>query len=275
MKSLLTKLFDVFGVIRALIAILSVGVAHNFAFMMPMPIEFWSIIDATFLTGVTVHYLFFLSGVLVLSVLTAQMLGVARGAYLGVWVRRLERRHYKRLHPISKRERYFNRVHRKIEGRTAPISGTITWCLPIAIIGYYYAGWLALVSLPALAALFSISVPVLYPTLNFDIQIIDDENAKRDINNAKFWSNFLSDIGALKQLTAFLMSAAILLSGYLGLTRHNYLAKSAAFEFSLSATTEQFKFIGTNAHGYVVFDSDNHSYFLVSYGDTKALRSIQ
>lgn len=275
MKDFLAKMLDLFGVAWLLVAILSVGVAHNFAFMIPLPQEFWSLVDATFLSGITVQYLFFMSGVLVLSVFLSQLLGVARSFYLGIWVNRLEGRHKKRLYPSAKRERYFDQVRRKIENRIAPIARSITWCLPVAIIGYYYAGWLALVSLPSLLVLFLFSVPILYPTLNFDISYVDDKDEQRDSKNTAFWKEFFSDISTLKQLAAFVMSVAILLSGFLGISRHNYLAKAAQFEFLHSERTDQFSLIGTNAQGYVVFDSGIGAYLLVSYGDISILRDVR
>lgn len=274
-KELLVKIFELFGVVRAVLAIFSVGIAHNFAFMMPMPREFWSLIDATFLSEITVQYLFFLSGVLVLSVFTSQILGVARAVYLGLWVRRLERRNSQRLYPSAKRERYFDKVRRIIEGRTAPIARAITWGLPVAVIGYFYAGLLALVSLPALMFLFSISVPILYPSLSFDLVYVDDEDEQKDNDNARFWAAFFSDASILRQLAAFVMSAAILLSCYLGLTRHNYLAKTAQFEFLRLGGTDRFSLIGTNGQGYVTYNTAANEYLLVSYGDVGVLRLVR
>lgn len=272
-KAFLEKAIELFGVARSVLAILSVGIAHNFAFMMPMPREFWPLVDATFLSGITVQYLFFLSGVLVLTVFTSQVLGVARGAYLAFWVRRLERRHRQRLFPSAKRERYFDRVRRTVEGRIAPTALVISWGLPVAVIGYFYAGLLALISLPALIALFSISVPILYPNLNPDIRFVDGEDEQIRNQNAHFWTAFFSDVSTLRQLAAFVMSATILLSGYLGITRHSYLAKAAQFEFLQSGVTERLSLIGANAQGYVTFNVATNEYLLVSYSGVSVLRS--
>lgn len=216
-----------------------------------------------------------MSGFFVLSVFLSQVLGIARGFYLGFWVSRLEERHKKKLYPSAKRERYFDQVRRKIEYRTAPIARTITWCLPIAIIGYYYAGWLAFVSLPSLLVLFLLSVPILYPSLNFDISYVDDNGKRSDSKNAAFWKEFFSNVCTLKQLAAFVMSVAVLLSGFLGISRHIYLARAAQFEFLHSGGADQFSLIGTNAQGYVVFDSGIGAYLLVSYGDISILRDAR
>ncbi len=274
-KDYFNKMLELFGVARALIGLLSIGVAHNFAFMMLVPRELWSIVDTVFLTGITILYLFFLSGVLVLSVFTAQILGVVRSIYLGLWVQRLRKRHVERFYPMAKRNRYFDQVHRTIESRLAPTAIAVTWCLPIALIGYFYAGWLALVSLPVLMMLFLISVPILYPNLNFDITFIDGSDEERKANNRRFWTGFLSDAGTLKQLAAFVMSASILLSGYLGFIRHNYLANSAQFDFLHSEGAYKYSLIGNNAQGYLVFDSSNNTYLLISYEGIRALKPVQ
>lgn len=275
MKAFLDKALDFFGVFRILIAILSVGVSHNFAFMMNLPLEFWSLIDATFLSGVTLQYLLFLSGTLFLSVFTAQMLAVARSAYLGIWVKRLERRYEKRLYPSEKRERYFDQVRRTIDDPIAPIARFIVWCLPIAIIGYYYAGWFALISLPTIIGVFSISVPILYPNLNFDIKFVDSDDEGMKNQNAGFWMEFFSDVDKLKQLTAFTMSAVILLSGYLGIVRHSHLESTAQFEFLYAKKIYRYSLIGNNARGYVVYDADSGAHILLSYGDVSMLRAVQ
>lgn len=266
-------MLNIFGVARAFLALFSVGVAHNFAFLLPLPREFWPLIDATFLSSITVQYLLFLSGVLVLSVFTAQVLGVIRGFHLALWVNHLTKKNAPRLYPYSKRERYLDRVTRKVEGGVAPIAQAITWCLPIAVIGYFYAGWLALISLPILMILFSISVPILYPALNFNIEFVDDEGEKQSNQNAKFWLGFFSDSSNQKQLVSFVMSAAILMSCYLGLTRHNYLIKNALLEFNYLEKNSQYSLIGTNAQGYVVFDARSNAYLLVSYGNINILTS--
>lgn len=264
-KYISSELLNFFGIARAIIAVFSIGVAHNFAFMIPFPHEFWFLVDAQFLTGITTQYAVFISGSLLLSVFFMQLSGVVRGFLLSFLVSRLEKKRKGKLYPLKKRNRYFGLVRHNFERIASPISLSLSLFLPASILGYFYAGWMLFASLPIILFLFLFTMPILYPSLNVGIIFVEGKKSNKEIFNESALVNFLSSASNLKQLAAFVMSFLILTSGYLGFIRHHYLKKEAVLSFQTSDGDNILSGIGKNAQGYIVFDHSKDKYYLISY----------
>lgn len=271
-KYVSSEFLNFFGIARAIIAVFSIGVAHNFAFMIPFPHEFWFLVDSQFLAGITTQYAVFISGSLLLSVFFMQLSGVIRGFILGLLVSHLEKKRKGKLYPLKKRNRYFGLVRHNFERIASPISLSLSLFLSTSILGYFYAGLMFFVSLPIMMVLFLFTMPILYPRLNVGIVYVEGKKANKKNINEDFLVSFLSSTSNLKQLAAFVMSFLILTSGYLGFVRHHYLKKEAVLSFHTSDGDNILSGIGKNAQGYIVFDHSKDKYYLISYDTIDMVR---
>lgn len=258
------KLLETIGIIRALLASFSIGIAHNIGFLSQPPKNLATILDAAFLANLSIQFTIFISATLVFAVLFSHLSALIYGFTLSHYTSSLERRRNERLFPLKKRERYFDLVRRRSDRKFKPILFIVRWLLPSAIAGYYYTGAPALFFLPSLIVLLIMTAPVLYPKINVDSPLMDGEGGKGF--DAELWIFTHSNISSIRQMTTFAVSALIILSFYIGFARHNYLVRSAEFVLEQDQRNVHISIVGSTSKAILAFNKEERQYQLISLG---------
>lgn len=261
------------GIIRAIIAILSVGIAHNLAFMLPIPNKYWALIDSTFLIGISLHYMFVLSSVLVFSVVFMHLISIFGGVRLVDTIDKLERRHENRLGNPVLRDRYINLVGNKITNKIRGIAYPASWIVATAIFGYLYAGLAAFLALPVLVLSYVFAIPILYPhvILGYDALVgAFDETIE---SKASILTASLADLTTLRQITAFLVSLLILASLLLGLLRHQHQIQASEFMFFHNEKVSKLSFIGSTSNAIIGYDRTSAEYSMIFLGSLQEIKA--